>query len=174
MYRRLHHPRMATGCTTRWRARREWRSLVAVSAAIAISLFPFEDSSTATTIRLQIHTFLAQNLSQTILIGIPILVFSFMFIANEVTAHVWIKKVALLRGFYSLIIMLGGALFWGMIFSHSIEFLLERPQSTTACSGCLCLIGIEFVGSCLAVLFGILVQLLWQDRNITEPLNEPL
>ena len=36
MYRHLRHPRIATGCTTRWRARRERRSLLAVSAEIGL------------------------------------------------------------------------------------------------------------------------------------------
>lgn len=36
MYRHLHHPRIATGCTTRWRAKREQRSLLAVSAEIGL------------------------------------------------------------------------------------------------------------------------------------------
>lgn len=38
MYRYLHHPRIATGCTTRWRAKHEQRSLLAVSAEIGLGL----------------------------------------------------------------------------------------------------------------------------------------
>jgi hypothetical protein len=37
-----------------------------------------------------------------------------------------------------------------------------------------CLLPITIIGSSLAALFGIIVELVWDDKSITEPLEEPL
>jgi hypothetical protein len=62
-----------------------------------------------------------------------------------------------------------GSLFWGMIFAYPIKIVLEKKWDPN----CSCLLLDALIGASLAALFGIIIQLLWDDKAISEPLEEP-
>ncbi len=93
-----------------------------------------------------------------------------VFVLNEVSGYVWKRRHAILRAVRAMICSYLGSLFWGIIFALPINFWLERKSDAT----CFCLVPIATIGSSLAVLFGILAQLLWENKSMTEPLGEPV
>ena len=86
-----------------------------------------------------------------------------------------------------------GALFWGLIFGLPLKLLVEGQFEWEKFSelvhwpliaanlfnvqprcGCPCLLPILFIGSSIAVYFGVVVKLLWEDKSVSELLSEPL
>jgi hypothetical protein len=64
-----------------------------------------------------------------------------------------------------------GSLFWAIALALPIKVTLERDAFAFDCH---CVIPIVVIGSSIAVLFGLLVELIWQDESLAEPLGEPL
>lgn len=124
-------------------------------------------------VRKPLHQALMDHGSTSVLTAVGLMVIAYLFMFNEVRGHVPTKRLAARRVSVSLGIMLLGAMFWGLIFSVPLKILLERGLEVKAKLDH-CLLYLTFVGGCAAVVFGILVQLLWDDRSITEPLGEPL
>jgi hypothetical protein len=116
---------------------------------------------------------MGHGFTSVLLTTVGLMVIAYLFMFNEVRGHVPTKRLAARRVGVSLSIMLLGSMFWGLIFSVPLKMLLERGLEVKAKLDH-CLLYLTFVGGCAAVVFGILVQLLWDDRSITEPLGEPL
>jgi hypothetical protein len=102
------------------------------------------------------------------------LALSCVFIANEVNNYVRDRKAVAIRTVIALIIIYLGALFWGVAFALPVKYMLEGAIDPPTVTGRWYLWRIALAGSSLAVLFGLLVQLLWEDKSITEPIGEPL
>jgi hypothetical protein len=121
------------------------------------------------TLQMLFHRQLQVN-PYTIIVAAPALVLAFIFVTREVNRFVrrwqglWLRTMTAITGLYF------GSLFWGIIFAMPIKLVMEK-QADWNCS---CLYRIALIGASLAALFGILVELLWDDKSITEPLEEPL
>jgi hypothetical protein len=98
---------------------------------------------------------------------IGILLISLVFILNEVNRR--ILRGAVLRSVGSLSIMVLGALFWGITFANPIRILIEGGLRSESCN---CIKGIWILGSVVAVLFGLLVQVLTEERPLAVPAEE--
>jgi hypothetical protein len=69
------------------------------------------------------------------------------------------------RSLYCVLVMLLGSLFWGAMLAPALRYIVVREPFG---SSCLCLFPAWFLGSVCAVAFGILVQLMWDDRAISD------
>jgi hypothetical protein len=100
-------------------------------------------------------------------VAFGILLVSWVFILNEVNRR--ILRKATWRSIFSLLVMVLGSLFWGVAFANPIRFLVEGGPRL---EGCNCIWGIWILGSLVSVLFGILVQVLTEERALAAPLEE--
>ena len=98
---------------------------------------------------------------------IGVLLVSLVFILNEVNRR--ILRRATLRSLGSLTIMVLGSLFWGITFANPIRILMEGGLRSGSCN---CIWGIWLLGSVVSVLFGILVQVLTEERPLAVPSEE--
>jgi len=71
----------------------------------------------------------------------------------------------------TLVFLLLGSLFWAGIFALPIKVALERDSFMIDCH---CIIPIVLIGSSIAILFGLMVELIWKEHSLAEPLGEPL
>jgi len=106
-----------------------------------------------------------------LLICLGILMLDGIFIAYTVTQLTEGVRATITRTLSTLIALLLGSLFWGLIFALPIKVALERDSFMFDCS---CIVPIVLMGSSVAVLFGLMVELIWQDHSLAEPLGEPL
>jgi len=100
-----------------------------------------------------------------------ILVVSAVLVAYTVTQFIEGSWRILLRTVITLGFLILGSLFWALAFALPIKFALERDVFQFDCH---CVIPIVVIGSSVAVLFGLMVELIWQDQSLAEPLGEPL
>jgi hypothetical protein len=93
---------------------------------------------------------------------------SILFMAGQLTARAVGPKL-FRRASGCFLVMLAGSLFWGAMITHPLQSVLEHPGSGATCR---CLYSTWILGSFLAVVFGILVQLIWDDRSVTASIGE--
>jgi hypothetical protein len=123
---------------------------------------------------------------------LPMLLLLFLFIWHQ-AAEVSQRTTRLKRTLGIIVVLYVGALFWGLIFGLPLKLLVEgqfewekfselvhRPLiaanlfNVQPRCGCPCLLPILFIGSSIAVYFGVVVKLLWEDKSVSELLSEPL
>ena len=116
------------------------------------------------------HRFLRDNNYYSLLAALPCFLLGLVFIMREISQWTKRKRTILRRAWNTALRLYLGSLFWSMIFATPIRYCLERPRDPS----CFCLLPIACVGASLAALFGIIVELVWEDKSIAEPLEEPL
>lgn len=104
-------------------------------------------------------------------IALGILLLGSVFVGYTVTQFTEGVWKILVRTLTTLGFLLLGSLFWALAFALPIKMILERDTFQFDCH---CVIPIVVIGSAVAVLFGLMVELIWQDQSLAEPLGEPL
>jgi hypothetical protein len=104
-------------------------------------------------------------------ISLGVLALDAVFVGYTVTQFTEGFRRILFRTVSTLGFLLAGSLFWGFAFALPIKVALERDSFAFDCH---CVIPIVLIGSSLAVLFGLMVELIWQDQSLAEPIGEPL
>jgi hypothetical protein len=112
-----------------------------------------------------------QALKYSLLISLGIIILDSIFIAYAVTQFTDGFRSTAVRTLSTLAGLLAGSLFWGLIFALPIKVAVERDVFRFDDS---CVIPIVLIGASIAVLFGLMVELIWQDQSLAEPLGEPL
>ena len=92
---------------------------------------------------------------------------SMAFMSSEL--HMRVFRGAVPRTLVCYTVMLSGSLFWGAMLAYPVRYFLEKPVPLKACS---CIFGAWILGSFLAVVFGIIVQLIWDDQSVGGGLRE--
>lgn len=92
---------------------------------------------------------------------------SAMFLIVEVGNRL-AGKVAV-RSFLCVVVMLLGSLFWGAMFVPALQYIVVREDESGI--ACACMYPAWLLGSIGAVVFGILVQLIWDDRAVSDPIG---
>lgn len=72
------------------------------------------------------------------------------------------------RAFLCVMVMLTGSLFWGAMLVPTLQYIVARQPHDPSCG---CVYPAWLLGSVCAVAFGILVQLLWDDRAVSDSLG---
>jgi hypothetical protein len=118
---------------------------------------------------------LGQNLIYSFSIGSGVFLLSFIFIAYTITQFLPSGALLFSRALRTSTGLVLGSCFWSMIFALPIKYILESGYfSAQFVFDCYGMIPIFFIGTPLAVLFGLIIQLIWEDASLTEPLGEPL
>lgn len=112
-----------------------------------------------------------QMFGYSLLIGGGIILLGAVFVGYTVTEFTQGFWKMLRRTIAMLCFLLLGSVFWGIALALPIKATLERD---TFAFDCHCVIPIVVIGSSIAVLFGLMVELIWQDESLAEPLGEPL
>ena len=110
-------------------------------------------------------------LGYSLFFSVVILTVSAVLVGYTVTEFIEGFWQILLRTLTTIGFLLLGSLFWGLAFALPIKFALERDAFKFDCH---CVIPIVVIGSSVAVLFGLMVELIWQDQSLAAPLGEPL
>lgn|GEM_PF-5694245 len=74
-----------------------------------------------------------------------------------------------IRSFVCVIVMLMGSLFWGAMFAPALQYIVVREDESGIT--CACMYPAWLLGSVGAVAFGILVQLIWDDHALSDPVG---
>jgi energy-converting hydrogenase Eha subunit A/predicted outer membrane lipoprotein len=90
---------------------------------------------------------------------------SLVFLMVEVSNRLATRIVG--RSILCVAVMLGGSLFWGAMFVPALEYIVVRNDV----AGCDCMYPAWILGSVSAVVFGILVQLMWDDRAVSDSIG---
>jgi hypothetical protein len=112
-----------------------------------------------------------QMFGYSMLISFGMMLLGAVFVGYTVTQFTQGPWKTLLRTVAMLCFLLLGSLFWAIALALPIKVTLERDAFAFDCH---CVIPIVVIGSSIAVLFGLLVELIWQDESLAEPLGEPL
>lgn len=99
-----------------------------------------------------------------LLLGCTLL--TYVFVSIELRGRV--PSASPLRPLAVVLIIVIGSVFWGMMFSPFVRVLVEGEFRDQSCS---CIWSILWLGSFAAVVFGILVQLLWEDHSLTDKMT---
>lgn len=99
-----------------------------------------------------------------LLLGCLLLIY--VFVSIELKGRV--PSASPLRPLAVVSIMVIGSVFWGMMFSPFVRVLVEGELRDQSCN---CIWTILWLGSFGAVVFGILVQLLWEDHSLTDEMT---
>jgi hypothetical protein len=113
----------------------------------------------------------AQAFGYSLLICAGILILDLIFIGYTVTQFTEGFWTRMSRIASTLVFLLLGSLFWAGIFALPIKVALERDAFMIDCH---CIVPIVLIGSSIAILFGLMVELIWKDHSLAEPLGEPL
>lgn len=112
-----------------------------------------------------------QMFSYSMLVSLGVVLLGAVFVGYTVTQFTQGPWKTLLRTVAMLCFLLLGSLFWAIALALPIKVTLERDAFAFDCH---CVIPIVVIGSSIAVLFGLLVELIWQDESLAEPIGEPL
>lgn len=93
---------------------------------------------------------------------------SIVFLTVEVSTRLSTRLVR--RSVDCVGVMLVGSLFWGAMLVPTLQYIVAREPLGTSCG---CVYPAWLLGSVCAVAFGILVQLMWDDRAVSESLGVP-
>jgi len=105
------------------------------------------------------------------LIALGMMLLGAVFVGYTVTQFTQGPWKTLRRTVAMLCFLLLGSLYWAIALALPIKITLERDAFAFDCH---CVIPIVVIGSSIAVLFGLLVELIWQDESLAEPIGEPL
>ena len=86
-----------------------------------------------------------------------------------------VKKIK--RVLPPFIALLFFSLYWGIMFTLPVNhFLHSKVQMFmfTPINSTICFFIITIIGSMSAIFFGLLIQLIWQNESIAEPMGEPI
>ena len=109
---------------------------------------------------------LARALLGIFLVCLPAIGLLLCLILSEAAMYLRAWK-AIFRALFVILCCYAGALFWGRLFAVPLLQALSPQEMQTWA-----LLQTWTIGSAYALLFGTLVQLLWENRFITEPLFE--
>lgn len=112
-----------------------------------------------------------QMFGYSMLVGLGLMLLAAVFVGYTVTQFTEGPWKTLRRTVAMLCFLLLGSLFWAIALALPIKVTLERDAFAFDCH---CVIPIVIIGSSIAVLFGLLVELIWQDESLAEPIGEPL
>jgi hypothetical protein len=112
-----------------------------------------------------------QTFGYSMLVGAGMIALGAVFVGYTVTQFIQGFWKTLRRTVAMLCILLLGAMFWGIALALPIKATLEGDTFRFDCH---CVIPIIVIGSSISVLFGLMVELIWQDESLAEPLGEPL
>ncbi|HEV3470356.1 MAG TPA: hypothetical protein VG148_13605 [Pyrinomonadaceae bacterium] len=166
-YFRLLMPRALFGCLLAW-------------TTIVITALPdlkdMGGGGVAQTFGRACHqALIGQEVIYSVLIGLGIFLLSSIFVAYTITQFITSWPTVLRRTLRTAGGLLGGAFFWSMLFALPAKYILESDVVTNAfVIDCFSVIPIVVIGTPVAVLFGLIVQLIWEDASLTEPIGEPL
>jgi hypothetical protein len=104
-------------------------------------------------------------------LAVPGLVLTFVFIMREVGQWTDKSRIIIRRATSTTAGLFAGSFFWGMLFAPPIQWLLEWQTEPSASKS---IVAISLVGASLTTLFAIVVELVWDEKSIAEPLGEPL
>jgi hypothetical protein len=122
-------------------------------------------------LRVAVHLFMVSHPYGSTLLALPILLMCSVFIMRQIGVWTSVRTTILLRGAFTTLKLFIGSFFWGALLALPIHSAL-RPSSDNPCTSCLLTIAI--VGASAAAFLGILVELVWEDKSIAEPLEDPL
>jgi len=122
-------------------------------------------------LRLAVHSFMFWHPYAATLIALPILLACNVFIMRQIGVWTPARTTILHRGVITTLKLFLGSFFWGIMLALPIHTVLRLPEDLP-CSICLLIIAI--VGASAAAFLGILVELVWEDKSIAEPLEDPL
>jgi hypothetical protein len=117
------------------------------------------------------HHFLQDHPGLSILLMLPCVGLALVFVMREIGHWTSSRKIVMRRACLTTFGLYLGALFWGILFALPIRRVLELPPEVHCRN---CLLPIAVIGASLAALFGIVVELIWEDKSIAEPLEEPI
>ena len=105
------------------------------------------------------------DFSGIVVVGLAI---SSVFLAVEVSDRLATRAIH--RSIVCVLVMLVGSLFWGAMLVPTLQYIVTPHGHSSACR---CALPALFLGSVCAVAFGILVQLIWDDRAVSESIGVP-
>ncbi len=118
---------------------------------------------------------MGQETVYSLFIGLGIFLFSLIFIGYTITQFISSRGVIVRRTLRTALGLLYGSFFWGMLFALPAKYILESSvEHNTFVFDCFSVIPIVVIGTPVAILFGLIVQLIWEDASLTEPIGEPL
>jgi hypothetical protein len=117
------------------------------------------------------HQFLRDHGYSSLPLLLPCLLLALVFVMREIGQWTDSRRIIMTRALRAVIGLYLGSLFWGIVFAVPIRHLLEYPPEKPCFY---CLLPVALIGASLAALFGIVVQLIWQEKSITEPMEEPI
>jgi hypothetical protein len=145
-----------------------WITLVLTSVP---GLWAIDLDSKDDNLRDRLHELLISQPNQTMALAIPaLLLLASVFIMRQIGQWTGNLRLIVERTLVTMFLLYGGSVFWGILFAVPIRSVIERSWQDDLS----CLAPIACVGGALAALFGIIVELVWEDKSITEPLEEPL
>lgn len=97
------------------------------------------------------------------LIVIACLSVSAVFLMIEVSNR--LSRPQIRRSIDCVLVMLLGSMFWGAMLVPTLQYIVAREPLGSSCG---CVYPAWLLGSVCAVAFGILVQLIWDDRAVSE------
>jgi hypothetical protein len=166
-YFRLLMPRALFGSLLAWAtivftALPDWRDVKAEGASYTIG-YMFHVAT------------IWEQIEYSLLIGAGIFLLSFIFIAYAITQFISSSKEIILRAISTSWGLFLGSFFWSMIFVLPAKYVLEsNVDRNVFMFECFSMLPIAIIGTPVAVLFGLIIQLIWDDASLTEPLGEPL
>jgi hypothetical protein len=122
-------------------------------------------------LRVVVHDFLSRQPLVGLWASMPLLVLVLVFVMREIAQWTSHPLIIIIRSVGTTFRLLLGSLFWGLIFARPIEQLLAYPKE----EGCVqAMVSIAVIGSSLAMLFAMIVELVWDEKSMAEPLGEPV
>jgi hypothetical protein len=89
---------------------------------------------------------------------------AFSFLSIELSARLFVRGYG--RSLLCFGIMFAGALYWGAMLAPAVHVILKSEAAPEG--GCRCLLPALIYGSALAVDFGLLIQLIWDEKSVTD------
>lgn len=154
-------------------------SLLAWTTIVITALPDLRDVKTADggfTVGQTCHaTSLSAELYYSLPIGAGFILLSSIFVAYTITQFISSRSMMLSRTLMTTGRLLLGSAFWSAIFALPAKYVLESGERPTPFMfDCFSLLPIVVIGTPVAILFGLLVQLIWEDASLAEPIGEPL
>lgn len=148
-----------------------WITLVFTSlpALWAVEVQAASGSQRAVMLRDVVQAYLSSQ-HRSYMIAVPICCFASVFVIRQIAWWTDARWIIVKRGVITTAKLFCGSLYWGILFGGPIRKLLEGRSGECA----RCLWPIAAIGAAMAALFGIIVELIWEDKAIGEPMEDPL
>lgn len=122
-------------------------------------------------LRVMVHEFLCTHPLIGLWVGLPLLFLVLIFVMREIAQWTNHPRIIIIRSLGTALGLLLGSLFWGLIFAKPIARLLAFPQEAPCVQA---VVTVALLGASLAMLFAMVVELVWDEKSIAEPLGEPV